>query len=88
MRHVIAGKFSAKLHGRSKCHIWIQFGPYIIILAFLTYVHNMFHLHPRKLNEEVVSNAMLRSARNPVECVFGRLKSRWQVLTKKNGFQT
>ena len=36
-----------------------------------------------KVNEEVVSNVMLRSARNPVECAFGRLKVRWQVLTKK-----
>ena len=36
-----------------------------------------------KLNEEVVFNAMLRSARNPAECAFGRLKTRWPVLTKK-----
>ena len=42
---VIEGKFSAKPHGRSKCYIWIQYSRYIIILAFLTYVHNMFHLH-------------------------------------------
>ena len=26
---------------------------------------------------------MLRSARNPIECAFGRLKARWQVLTRK-----
>lgn len=23
---------------------------------------------------------MLRSARNPIECAFGRLKTRWQIL--------
>ena len=25
---------------------------------------------------------MLRSAQNPMECAFGRLKARWQILTK------
>ena len=48
------GNFSAKSHGRSKCHLWIQYGPYIIILAFLTYVHNMFHLHPLRRPEDVL----------------------------------
>ena len=30
---------------------------------------------------------MLRSARNPIECAYGRLKARWQVLTKKMDFK-
>ena len=30
---------------------------------------------------------MLRSAWNPTECAFGRLKARWQVLTKKMDFK-
>ena len=34
-------------------------------------------------NEEVVFNSMLRSARNQVECPFGRLKVRWGFLTRK-----
>ena len=34
-------------------------------------------------NEEVVFNNMLRSARNQVECAFGRLKVRWGLLTRK-----
>ena len=34
-------------------------------------------------NTEVVSNNLLRSARNPVECAFGRLKARWSILTRK-----
>ena len=35
-------------------------------------------------NEEVIFNNMLRSARNPIECAFGRLKTRWQILNKRN----
>ena len=34
-------------------------------------------------NEEIVFNNMLRSARNQVECAFGRLKVRWGFLTRK-----
>ena len=34
-------------------------------------------------NEEAVFNNMLRSARNQVECAFGRLKVRWGFLTRK-----
>ena len=30
---------------------------------------------------------MLRSARNPIESAFGRLKARWSVLTKKIDFK-
>ena len=40
-----------------------------------------------KSNEEVVFNAILRSAHNPIQCAFGRLKVRWQVLTKKMDFK-
>ena len=34
-------------------------------------------------NEQVIFNCMLRSARNPIECAFGRLKARWGILTRK-----
>ena len=34
-------------------------------------------------NEQVVFNNILRSGRNPIECVFGRLKARWGILTRK-----
>ena len=33
-------------------------------------------------NEQVVFNTMLRSAHNPIECAFGRLKARWGTLTR------
>ena len=34
-------------------------------------------------NEEVIFHNMLQSARNPIECAFGRLKARWQILNKR-----
>jgi hypothetical protein len=34
-------------------------------------------------NSEVIFNNILRSARNPVECAFGRLKGRWRFLTEQ-----
>jgi len=33
-------------------------------------------------NEQVVFNTMLRSARNQIECAFGRLKARWRILNR------
>nr|XP_047137549.1 uncharacterized protein LOC105843733 [Hydra vulgaris] len=33
-------------------------------------------------NKEVIFNSMLRSARNQIECAFGRLKARWGFLRK------
>ena len=33
--------------------------------------------------EQVIFNNLLRSARNPIECAFGRLKARWGILTRK-----
>ena len=32
-------------------------------------------------NSQVIFNNILRSARNPIECAFGRLKARWSFLT-------
>ena len=36
---------------------------------------------------QVIFNNILRSARNPIECAFGRLKARWSFLTKKVDLQ-
>ena len=36
-----------------------------------------------RTNEEVIFNNMLRSARNPIECAYGSLKARWQILNKR-----
>ena len=32
-------------------------------------------------NAEVVFDGLLRSAHNPIECAFGRLKACWSILT-------
>ena len=32
-------------------------------------------------NGQFVFNQMLRDARNAIECAYGRLKTRWQILT-------
>jgi len=37
-----------------------------------------------RTNEEVISNNMLTSARNPIEYAYGRLKAIWQILNKRN----
>ena len=34
-----------------------------------------------------MSNTMLRSARNQIECAHGRLKARWQILTRAMNFK-
>ena len=41
----------------------------------------MKQLHTCSSNAEVVFNKLLRSARNPVECAFARLKASWLILT-------
>ena len=33
-------------------------------------------------NEHVIFNQLLRSARNQIECAFGRLKARWRILQR------
>ena len=38
-------------------------------------------------NEQVIFNNMLRSARNQIECAFGRLRARWSILRKPINMQ-
>ena len=69
-RHVIAGKFSTKPHGTYRCHIWTQYGPYITFLAFLMYLHDMFHLHPPSYIP-TFTFTKLRHFRQPITRVAG-----------------
>lgn len=39
-------------------------------------------------NVQVLFTELLRSARNQIECAFGRLKARWSILTRKIDFDT
>lgn len=39
-------------------------------------------------NAHVLFNDLLRSARNQIECAFGRLKALWSILTRKIDFDT
>ena len=38
-------------------------------------------------NEDVMFNTMLRIARNQIERAYGRLRARWQILTKAMNFK-
>ena len=57
--------------------------------------HPAYHLTPFFLkeyghcsnNEQVDFNNILRSARNPIKCAFGRLIGRWVILTRKMGLK-
>ena len=40
-----------------------------------------------KSNAKAVFNSMLRKARNPTECAYGRLEARWGILNKKIDFK-
>ena len=51
--------------------------------AYPLTAHCMKEYESCKTNEEVIFNNLLRSARNPIECAFGRLKARWRILKKK-----
>ena len=52
-------------------------------LAFPLLPYLMREYSTCKSNEEVVFNVILRSTRDPIECAFGGIKTRWQVLYKK-----
>ena len=55
--------------------------------AYLLTAYYMKEFGSCKTNAQVVFNSMLRTARNPIECAFGRLKARWGVLTKRIDFK-
>lgn len=51
--------------------------------AYSVTLHCMKEFQSCKNDAEKIFNNMLRAARNPIECVFGRRKARWLILTGK-----
>lgn len=51
-------------------------------LAYTLLPHLMKEFKTCTTNEQVVFNDLLPSSRNPIECAYGRLKERWQILTR------
>ena len=50
--------------------------------AYTLLPHLMKEFTTCTTNEQVMFNDLLRSSRNPIECAYGRLKERWQILSK------
>ena len=73
----ISKLYRALLPGRNKVPLLLLADP-----AYPLLPHCMKEYSTCYNNGQVMFNTMLRSARNPIECAFGRLKARWQILTR------
>ena len=78
----LPGTFQSVLHGYEKIGTYIIGDPAYPLTPFCIKEYQTC-----SSNEQVVFNSMLRSARNPIECAFGRLKARWAILTRKIYFK-
>ena len=74
--------YQSLIPGRTKVGSYLIGDP-----AYPLTPHCMKEYEKCSTNAQVVFNNMLRSARNPVECAFGRLKARWGFLTRKIDLQ-
>ena len=74
----IPSVYQSLLSGRGKVPNYLIGDPAYPLTPF-----TMKEISHCKNDEDVIFNNILRSARNPVECAFGRLKARWSILTRK-----
>ena len=74
--------FRVLLPGRDKVPLLLLGDPAYPLLS-----HCMKEYSTCYSNEDVMFNTMLRSGRNQIECAYGRLKARWQILTRAMNFK-
>ena len=74
--------FRVLLPGRDKVPLLLLGDP-----AYPRLSHCMKEYSTCYSNEDVMFNTMLRSGRNQIECAYGRLKARWQILTRAMNFK-
>ena len=72
----IPNVYKTLLPGREKVPLLLLADP-----AYLLLPHCMKEYSTCYKYAEVMFNTMLRSARNQIECAYGRLKARWPILT-------
>lgn len=81
-RGILTSTFQCPLEGGVKIPNYLIGDP---AYSLLPYCMNEYESCTN--NDQVIFKNMLRSARNPVECAFGRLKARWSILTRKIDLQ-
>ena len=70
------------LPGRDKVGMLLLGDP-----AYPLLPHVMKEFATCNTNSQVIFNQMLRDARNAIECAYGRLKARWQILRMPINFK-
>ena len=70
--------YKSLLPGYDKVHVLLLGDP-----AYKLLPHCMKEFPTCTTNGQVMFNNLLRSARNPIECAFGRLEERWQILNRR-----
>ena len=77
--HIISKEI---IPGKGKIPIYLVGDPAYPLTSFCIKEHESC-----KSNAQTGFNSMLREARNPIECAYGRLKARWGILNKTIDFK-